>query len=153
MSNIDRIAEYFTNTISKDLLELCVGKKIGQGMSRDVYEYRSDHTLIVKFEVNSGSFQNVMEWETWQRVKNVPEISKYFAPCVRISSCGTILLQKKISTALKYPDKLPAYLSDTKRSNYGMYNGNFVCCDYGTHAMIENGMTKRMRKVKWWDCE
>jgi hypothetical protein len=32
-----------------------------------------------------------------------------------------------------------------------MYNGHIVCHDYGTNRLTTTGMTKRMRKVNWWE--
>ncbi len=145
------VEEYFKNTVSKDLLSLVVGDKIGYGLGREVYEYLPDKSLVIKFETKAKSFQNITEWETWQRCQWVIGIHQWFAPCISISDCGTILLQKRTHTVdvLKYPDKIPAFLSDTKVSNYGFIGRQFVCHDYGTHLMMENGMTKRMRKVNW----
>ncbi len=148
-----KILPYFENTISKDLMTLVVGEKIGYGMARHVYEYLPDPSLVIKFEIGSKSFQNVIEWETWQRVQWVKKIHEWFAPCVKISDCGTILLQKKThgKDRSKYPDRIPAYLTDTKFSNYGFIGNHLVCHDYGTNTMLENGMTQRMRKVSWFE--
>ena len=144
--------DYFYSTMTKDLFELVVGDKIGEGIGRQVFEYLPDPELVIKFEDKGGSFQNVIEWNIWQRVQWVKGVHIWFAPCERISPCGTILLQKKTFTGdkKKYPLKLPAYLTDTQYSNYGFMKGNrFVCHDYGSNLMVENGMTSRMRKVKW----
>jgi hypothetical protein len=148
------VESYFPNTVSRDLYSLCVGKEIGYGVHRKVFEWLPDPSLVVKFEVGGQSFANIIEWETWNRVKDVIDVHHWFAPCVSISSCGSVLLQKKASPVSldELPKLLPAYLSDTKRTNFGRIGKRVVCIDYGSHAMFENGMTKRMRKVNWYDC-
>lgn len=50
-----------------------------------------------------------------------------------------------------YPAKVPAFLSDLKRTNYGMAGKFLVCHDYGTNLLFEHGMTTRLKKAEWWD--
>lgn len=121
-------------------------------MSRDVYDSKMLPDSVVKVESAAGFFQNVMEWEAWQRLKDT-EFAKWLAPCEWISPSGTVLIMKKTIPARdrEYLDRMPAFLSDLKKANYGMYNGRLVCHDYGTHLLMDHGMTKRMRKAHWWD--
>lgn len=51
----------------------------------------------------------------------------------------------------KYPAKMPAFFSDFKRTNYGLHNGRLVCHDYGTSLLMQEGLTKRMKSVEWFD--
>lgn len=148
---METILPYFTGVIAKDLLQLVAGDKLGWGLSRHVYEYLPDPSMVIKFETSSGRFQNVIEWETWERVKYVKNVHQWFAPCIKISSCGMILIQKRTDQRdrAKYPARLPAYLVDNKYQNYGFIGKQFVCHDYGTNSLFENGMTSRMRKVEW----
>lgn len=148
------VLEYFQqNVLTLDTFSLVAGEKIGSGISRAVYVYRPDPTLVVKFEAARERFENATEWSLWQHVKDVKRVSRWFAPCVAISDSGAVMLQRRVMTAQprEYLDKLPAFLTDTKRSNFGILDGRLVCCDYGTHLMLENGMTARMRKAEWWD--
>jgi hypothetical protein len=101
-------------------------------------------------EEDSGRFQNVIEWETWKRVEGT-KFEKWFAPCRWISPSGIVLVMSKTIPATDYPKKMPAFLWDFKRTNYGMLDGRLVCHDYGTHKMFENGMTKRMHEADWHD--
>jgi len=89
----------------------------------------------------------------WDKIKEVKALAKWFAPCERISDCGTILLMQRVHQPARseYPNQVPVFLTDLKYSNYGILGKNFVCCDYGTNLLPENGMTKRMKKAKWWD--
>jgi hypothetical protein len=139
---------------------LCDGL-IGRGMSRNVFSSKLLPDCVVKVEEGSGQFQNVVEWETWQRVKDTP-YSGWFAACKWISPNGTILIMERtrIPAPSEFPDKMPVFLCDFKRTNYGVSmlptksgkpSDQFVCHDYGTHLMFENGMTKRLKKAEWWD--
>lgn len=136
--------------IHRDTFWLLANNQIGFGMSRVVYDSKLLPDSVVKVESGSGQFQNIIEWETWERVKDT-EYAKWFAPCEWISPTGSVLIQKKTLQAHKYPDKMPVFFCDFKRTNYGIFQGAFVCHDYGTNLLFENGMTKRLKKAKWWD--
>ena len=136
--------------IVKDMFDSFCGTPLGYGIGRQVYEHRHDPSLVIKIEYASNSFQNVLEYEAWQYVKETIH-AKHFAPCVYISPCGTVLIQKKTDKAKKYPDRLPVFLTDTKRANYGVYKGHFCCHDYGFTNLMTTGLTKRTRKIDWLD--
>ena len=131
---------------------ICDREPLGDGMTRVVYAMPAIPNVVVKFELGGGEhFQNVEEWETWQHVKMVDSIAKWLAPCDYISSDGRVLLQRKTVPPKdnQYPTHLPVWLTDTKRENFGMLGKHFVCHDYGTNLLRENGMTKRVRKINW----
>lgn len=149
------ISEFLKN----ELFGAVCGKLLGSGSARQVYEHKFDPTVVIKFELNAGSFQNIIEWETWQRIVKIEELAKWFAPCVMISPNGAVLVQRRTRPASQYPDKVPAFFTDLKLQNFGVIaspeaddntQGQFVCHDYGLHLMLEKGMTKRMRKADWW---
>lgn len=142
-----------SKTITRDFIDLFCGKLIGRGAGRWVFECTLDKSLVIKVEDRSESFQNQMEWKLWNEVEDTP-FAKYFAPCVRISGCGTILLQKKVEMIPKrdYPKKIPHFFYDRKYQNYGLYEKRFVCFDYGSHV-ITNGFTKKQVKADWWDAD
>lgn len=139
-----------TAFVHRELACLTCGEYLGGGIARKVFAHAFDPTLVIKFEQDGGSFQNVMEWQAWNRVKHT-KIAKWFAPCVGISATGAVLIQRRTTIAgmSEYPDKLPSFLTDIKTSNYGMLDGRFVAHDYGFTLLMENGMAERMRKVKW----
>jgi hypothetical protein len=145
---------YFDNTIGRDLLSLAVGDLIACGVTRNVYEWLPDPSLVLKVEFKERSFCNIGEWETWNRIQGVKEIAKWFAPCHAISACGSMLLQKKIQPIgeRKPPERLPVFLADTKLVNYGFFNGRFVCCDYGSlHDPLQYGLwSKKTYKPTWY---
>lgn len=137
--------------ITRDFINLFCDKLIGSGSARYVYDCSMDKTVVIKVETGAESFQNQMEWKLWNEVKDTP-FEKYFAPCVHISPCGTVLIQKKVEMIPKkdYPDRVPHFFYDRKYQNYGLYEKRFVCFDYGTHV-ITNGFTKKLKKADWWD--
>lgn len=147
------VASYFGNTVSSDLLRMVCGfDEIGNGSDRAVYPCLIDPSLVIKVEVTAGSFQNVKEWQTWDELKEHKPVAHWLAPCVFISACGSILAMKRTKTLDHdhYPSTLPQFLSDPKYSNYGMYEGHFVCHDYGTSLLASWGPgTTKKRKTNW----
>jgi hypothetical protein len=142
----------FKTIIARDFFCLFVGKKIGEGVTRVVYEHRQDPTLVIKIEPRDDLFLNVMEWRTWYYVEPVKAIARWFAPCVAISPCGRILLQRQaedIPLSRKLPDRMPDVFGDLKRRNFGLINGRLVCRDYGTNCAIANGIGTKTRKADW----
>ena len=71
----------------EDLIMLLCHQKLGNGISRNVFVYRLDPTLVIKHEYGAG-FQNALEWEIWSAVRDDKKLSKWFAPCVSISGMG-----------------------------------------------------------------
>jgi hypothetical protein len=135
--------------LNREIAYLICDKEIGRGMSRVTYSSRVLPDCVIKCEGSGGHFQNQLEWEIWNTVWGTSH-EKWFAPCEWISPCGSVLIMKKTVVAAKYPEKMPAYLSDFKKNNYGMYNGHIVCHDYGTCMVVRCGLTKRMIKVREW---
>lgn len=146
------MTEEISHFLQREAFWLLCDKKIGSGMSREVYSSELFPDCVIKIENEAGSFQNVIEANTWWRVKDTP-YKKWFAPVVAISPAGGILIQKRTTPALKYPKKLPLFLGDTKTNNYGMFEGNFVCHDYGYDWFIKYGLTNRVKEVLWADTE
>jgi hypothetical protein len=139
-------------TVLRDMFSLACYDEIGRGAHRIVYVTPVLPGCVVKVEDGAQSFQNIVEWETWKNVEGT-EFEKWFAPCMHISRNGCILVMKRTTRPTAYPDKLPAFLTDTKQTNYGMYKDQFVCHDYGLSLLMQTGLTKRQRKVKWWNVE
>lgn len=144
-------SKYFAGTIGRDFFQLVCGEQIGAGLGREVFELVLNPDLVVKFETGGGSFQNVHEWQVWQSVQ-FTDHAKWFAPCRKISSCGTVLIQSRTQPVRReeLPERIPSFFSDTKIENWGLLDGQTVCHDYGTHMMLERGISKRKFKVDWW---
>lgn len=153
---LDLHEEFFnSNTLTRDLFGVMVGERIGYGIGREVFEIRGDSSKVIKFEASSGSFQNIIEWETWRDILGTDQ-EKWLAPCVRISANGAILIMERtapLPPRFKLPARVPAFLCDFKRENYGLINNRLVCHDYGTNLACRLGAGKAMRplgkKLSW----
>jgi hypothetical protein len=142
----------------EEAFNLLCDEKIGDGMSRTVFTSKLLPDCVIKVEKDGHFFQNIIEWETWQRVRHTVS-SRWFAECKWISPNGAVLIMERTRppAASQFPDRMPVFLTDFKRANYGMAKSSkvgkewFVCHDYGTHLLFENGMSKRLKKADWWD--
>lgn len=134
----------------KEARSIFLGDMIGSGQSREVYVLHGDERVVVKIEQGARQFQNVEEWALWNWVRETP-MARWFAPCVSISSAGSILIQKRVTPMRENerPKLLPSFLCDLKPENFGMYRGAIVCCDYGTALSSIRKTSKRMVKPKW----
>lgn len=141
-------------SVLRDWMQCACGKELGNGIGRRVFVYDLDPRWVIKIEDKSSSFQNVMEWETWDAAKQRgKEFARWLAPCTAISPSGSVLLQKRTTPIPrgKYPKRMPPFLNDFKRSNYGLYEGRVVCHDYGTSLLLDHGFSLKMKKADWWD--
>lgn len=119
-------------------LHTIIGKLIGRGVDRQVYECPLCPDLVVKIDIG-GRFANVEEFRIWQGAKG-NYAAKFLAPCALISSDGNILFQHKtyaldaITFAAAAPKTIPWFLTDTKIDNWGrLPNGQIVCHDYSSN--------------------
>ena len=140
----------FGTTVNRDFFHMMVGEVLGSGEFRIVYEHAHRDDLILKFEPNSQSFQNIAEWEFWEENRDDKKVARWLAPCEFISPCGIILAQKKTTEPERsqYPSMIPEFLVDLKRKNFGMLDSKLVAHDYGMHNVK---VPTRRRKAKWWD--
>lgn len=146
--------EFFGGVLHGDLWELCIGEKLGEGMSRHVYVWEPDPTLVVKIETEKHHWYNIEEFNTWNVIEHTKH-ARWFAPVVAIAGGGSMLLQRRTQPLRRdeLPAKLPTFLTDTKSTNFGLLNGQVVCHDYGIHMLRERGMSSRMINADWWDLE
>ena len=139
--------------------EFFLGEKLGSGIDREVYVFLPDPDQVIKVETGMGNFQNVMELLIWSAARdNMPmsrTLKNALAQVFHISQSGNWLRMERTwppPKNYKWPDRMPAGLTDFKRSNYGLNKGGrLVCHDYGINLVIHNGISKAMRKADWWD--
>ena len=145
-----QVFESFGTTVNRNFFNMMVGDIIGAGDFRIVYGHAQRDDLVLKWEPNARSFQNVAEWEFWQDNKENKRIARWLAPCEFISPCGIILAMKKTTKPERsqYPKMMPEFLADLKRTNFGLLDGRLVAHDYGLYNV--DTLTKR-KKAKWWD--
>lgn len=137
----------------EDAFELLCGNKIGTGCYRDVYECRLDRSLVVKVEIRETwrTFTNVLEFKFWDYNRDYKGVSQWLAPCELLSPDGRVLLQKRVDilkeTDPNIPERIPAFLTDRKYSNFGWYEGRLVCCDYASTIVSPS---TRLGKADFW---
>jgi hypothetical protein len=121
-------------------LNALVGAEIGEGAYRTVYAL--DDERVLKLELRGESFSNAHEWTLWSDVKDT-KWAKWFAPCLKIDEYGAALVMRR--TAPLTDDqwaslrRVPNFMADMKRENWGWLDGRPVCHDYGNHALFANG--------------
>lgn len=128
---------------------LC-GDLLGEGIHRKVFECKLDPSLVVKVETDEEfrSFANAREHGNWLDNQGYTAVSKWLAPIVSLSPCGLVMLQKRITPLREgeFPDRLPAFLTDIKPSNFGLYEGRVVACDY---SFLITTISTRLKKAYW----
>ncbi len=127
--------------MKKELL----GKKIGSGERRDVFNHREDDSLVIKRLKSGGDNHNKIEMENWNNADK--ETRKFLAPCIAISDDGYYLVQKKGISLEKcnrkkktHDDAFEIFLkkmkyfrtTDRKKpSNWVYIDEELKMCDYG----------------------
>lgn len=145
---------FFDEVLEYDFFKLVCGERLGRGQGREVWSCAISPAHVIKLEGGAQSFQNVYEWELWHSALEADNgAHEWLAPCASISPCGRVLMQARTRPAphKSYPDKLPAFLTDTKFSNFGMIGKRFVAHDYGMNVAHKGGVTTRLRSVHWYD--
>lgn len=148
----DIIALFDNADIMMAYHDMLCGDRISEGCSRTVYECAYDKSCVVKIHRDVGRLpsDNILEWELWEMVRGMKGVEEWFAPCVEISENGRIPIQKKttILTDKQWENltKIPAFLSDIKKSNFGMYKGNICMHDYA-FSLYKMTINKKMRNI------
>jgi len=139
--------------VNMDLIHSIVGKEIGYGSFRCVYEYNLDPKYVVKVEF-SGSTNNTSEFLLWEEIQeltgNLAWVKKWFAPILWTSPNKKIIVMQRTfeKPEKKRPATIPAFFSDVKQDNFGWIGNNLVCHDYGfLHKFIK--YDKKFQKVVW----
>jgi len=134
----------------EDTFNLLCGKLLGEGIHRRVFECRIRPDLVVKVENDEQRhFANVMESKFWGDHQYYDKVAQWLAPVEHLSPDGRVLLQRRvrpISDTDTLPEKLPAFLTDIKRDNFGWLDGKLVCMDYAWTVPNPN---TRLRKADW----
>jgi hypothetical protein len=139
--------------VFEDAFNLLCGDKLGEGIHRTVFECRVRPDLVVKAETHQlhRYFANVMEMKFWSDNEHDPNVARWLAPCRYLSPDGRILLQERaesLPASYRLPARLPAFLTDIKRSNFGLIKRRLVCVDYA-YVIVRPAI--RPRKAEWSD--
>lgn len=134
----------------EDAFNLLCGKQLGEGIHRKVFECKLRPELVVKVENDDlRYFANVFEQKFWSDHQYCAKVARWLAPCEYLSPDARLLLQRRVDPirdADALPDKLPSFLTDVKRDNFGLLDGRIVCFDY---AMTIPTPSLRPKKVEW----
>lgn len=141
-----------SGVIATDLLSLVIGRKIGQGVTRHVYECLLVPNTVIKVETESRRYDNIIENEIWQNFSEDKKMAGWLAPIHYISPCGVYLIQSRTQhvPARLLPEKIPRFFADTKIENWGLLNDRFVCHDYGNNKLFHGGNFSQLVKADWW---
>jgi len=134
---------------AEDFFSVMCGELLGSGISREVYAARFMPNMVIKFEHSDRMFANIAEWQLWNEVQHT-DAAKWLAPCDAISPCGKVLIQRRTKPARSYPKKIPVWLTDEKRANFGMIGRRFVCHDYAANLVASYGTSGRLKNADWW---
>ena len=140
-----------TDSTHEEAFNLLCDKMIGEGIHRKVFSCRIRDDLVVKVETDNDwrEFANAQEMKFWCDNQYAKDVAKWLAPCEYMSPDGRIMLQKRtqpLRDSDKLPDKLPGFLTDVKRDNFGFLNGKLVCHDY---AITINTPSLRLKRADW----
>ncbi len=136
----------------EDAFNMLCGKVLGQGVHRKVFDCKIRPDLVVKVEDdndNLRNFANVFEMQFWCEYQHDKNIGKWLAPCEYLSPDGMLLLQRKCSPVpfdYKLPARLPEFMTDFKRDNFGIMDGKLVCLDYAITMM---SASSKLKKADW----
>lgn len=134
-------------SLQHDFNALFVGKKLGGGYSREVYEHNLDPNVVIKIESwDTRDFANASEWNLWRQADGYPEVRRWLAPCLHISPNGTILIQARTTPIKRMPKELPDFFTDVKPANLGLYKGRVVVHDYALTRMHHRPFAKLKMK-------
>lgn len=133
----------------EDAFNLLCGTLLGEGVHRKVFACRLRPELVVKVEQEPAFryFANVHEMKLWND-SSVKE-AEWLAPCRFLSPDGRILLQDRadpVPSSYELPERMPSFLTDFKRENFGILKGKLVCIDYAMTVPSYNG---RLKRVNW----
>lgn len=140
--------------VKNEVYSVLRGELLGEGCARETYALKLNPNLVMKVENVQRSFQNVLEWEIWKRAQGT-KWEKYFAPCVSISSSGSVLIMDRTEPIRlsEAPKRLPDVLTDIRLGNFGLLNGRVVCHDYGVGDIlgigIENIKMVNVKREEW----
>jgi hypothetical protein len=129
---------------------LLCGELLGSGIHRKVFACKVDPSLVVKVETDEEfrTFANFTEHKNWTENELYKPVADWLAPVVAISPCGLVSLQKRILPVRpgELPAEVPAFLTDLKAENFGLYEGRVVACDY---TFLITNISVRKKKANW----
>lgn len=134
----------------QDAFNMLCGDVIGRGVHRTVYDCPLRPDLVVKVEHKFARFfANVLESRLWTDAEDHAPVARWLAPVEFVSPDARLLLMRRadpVPADYRLPDKVPSFLSDVKRDNFGILDGRLVCIDY---ALTTPDMSLRLKRAYW----
>lgn len=127
------------------LFDFMAGRELGRGDYRTAYLFRPNTNLVLKHEHNPARC-NAMEQEFYSAALGTGA-EKWLAPVIDISNCGRWLLMARTTPVTHWPERIPVWMNDMNRANYGMFEDRFVCHDYGSAPFFVPAL--KMKKAVW----
>lgn len=137
------------------LFDCVAGPFIGEGCQRRVYETNELFAtpMVIKIAREDGKYQNMAEYETWITAKDSKN-AKWLAPVHYVADNGSVLIMARtspVSETDRMPRRVPSFLTDLKRDNWGWLDGRLVCHDYGINNSVDLGVVQPMKAALWHD--
>lgn len=136
--------------VYEDAFNMLCGRKLGEGIHRQVFECKILPHLVVKVENDLYRyFANVYEQRVWSDNEYCEKVARWLAPVAFMSPDAKVLLQYRtdpLPQNYSLPDRVPTFLTDLKRENFGIFEGRLVCHDY---AMTVSNLSTRLTKAHW----
>lgn len=147
-------------SVNSDLIRMFIGKKVGEGCYRSVYEFNPNpNKYVIKIEPLSTGC-NYNEFLIWEEVSglvgSLAWVKDWFAPILWMSPDAKISIQERTFDQSKVrgkvfdvpPKTVPSFFGDVKLDNFGWIGDKFVCHDYGfINRFIQ--YKKNFKKTKW----
>lgn len=136
--------------VTIDLMQHLIGDYIGCGQFRYVFDYTKG--AVIKIDIGNV-LANSAEWHTWVEIEEHPDVAKWFAPVIRCSEGGKLLIMQKADMNRPiedYPTEIPDFFCDVKKQNFGFIGKQLVCVDYAINNIRLMGMKNfKLKKVNW----
>lgn len=147
----DRASYFRTARLDCMVIETVLGKKLGEGAYRTVYELQYNPTKVCKVELRGDAFANVEEFDVWSRLKDT-KWAKFLAPIHSIDQFGAVMIQERTTPLTDEQwfgfKRIPNFITDLKKDNFGMLDGRVVAHDYGLNLIRDLGMNSLRIKAK-----
>jgi hypothetical protein len=121
-----------------------LGKYLGEGFRRIVYEHKDRPDLVIKFLKKLDDDHKKLEFENWKNLKDT-ERGKWLVPCEYLSEDGRFLFQKKVKVLEieEAPKEVPEWIKilgdwefgGNKSKHWGIYQDRIVLIDYGDKVL------------------
>ena len=125
-----------------------MGKKIGSGATRAVFECKTDNDIVIKIS-KKGNDENMLEYKIWKKYEN-SKFANFLCPVIAISKDGKTLIMKRAKKICKnhfteeeekkyieeYENtkkiiiKFCSKITDFRISNFCVYQNRVVMIDF-----------------------